>query len=73
MDVLVKILTLLILVVRLVKLLLEKFKQPKKESNIMKFRRSLKKSKSRKVFRKTASRTHKKNISTRSMRGGYRL
>jgi len=29
--------------------------------------------KSKKIFRKTASKTHKKNIPTRPMRGGIRL
>lgn len=39
----------------------------------MKYRQNLKRSKSRKIFRKSASRTHRKNMSTRSMRGGNRL
>lgn len=40
----------------------------------MKKRRTLSKNKSRKMFTRTASRTHKKNLITgRPMRGGIRL
>lgn len=39
----------------------------------MKKRRGLQKGKSRKMFKKSAKRTHVKNISPRSMRGGNRL
>ncbi len=41
----------------------------------MQRRQKLKKGKSKKVFSRTASKTHKKNrvSSGRSMRGGYRL
>ena len=41
--------------------------------NIMKFRKKIKKNTSKRIFRKTASRTHKKNTATRPMRGGIRL
>jgi len=39
----------------------------------MRGRKKLKNSKSKKLFKKTASKTHIKNINTKSMRGGYRL
>lgn len=38
----------------------------------MKYRRKLKKGKSRKLFKRTASRTHKRNVK-HVMRGGTRL
>jgi hypothetical protein len=38
----------------------------------VRFRQKLKKSKSRKLFRKTSG-THRKNIAPRVMRGGFRL
>lgn len=69
MELLIKILTLFFLVVRFFKL----FKFRKKKAKVMKYRQNLKRSKSRKIFRKSASRTHRKNMSTRSMRGGNRL
>ncbi len=37
------------------------------------YRRKMSKQKSRKVFKKSASRTHKKNLRDRPMRGGIRL
>lgn len=39
----------------------------------MKKRSSMPRKKSKKLFSKTASRTHKKNITNRPMRGGIRL
>lgn len=38
----------------------------------MRFRQKLRKSKSRRLFRKTSG-THKKNVNPRVMRGGFRL
>lgn len=38
----------------------------------MRYRQKLKKSKSRRLFRKTSG-THRKNVSPRVMRGGFRL
>jgi len=43
------------------------------EIDIMAYRKKMKKRKSKKLFSKTASRTHKKNIRNRPMRGGIRL
>ncbi len=39
----------------------------------MAYRRKMGRKRSRRVFRKSASRTHRKNISPRPMRGGIRL
>ena len=39
----------------------------------MRRRHKIKKSKSKRLFRKTAGRTHKLNVPGRVMRGGYRL
>lgn len=39
----------------------------------MAYRRKMKRSKSKRLFRKTASSTHRRNISPRPMRGGIRL
>lgn len=39
----------------------------------MKFRKKMSKKHSRKLFSKTADRTHKKNMFTSVMRGGIRL
>jgi len=39
----------------------------------MAYRKKMKKSKSKRLFRKTAQRTHKKNNRAMVMRGGYRL
>jgi len=39
----------------------------------MAYRSKMKKSKSKKLFRRTASKTNRKNIAPRPMRGGIRL
>lgn len=39
----------------------------------MKYRKKMNKGRSRKLFSKTASRVHRKNGQSRSMRGGIRL
>ncbi len=39
----------------------------------MAYRRKMSKRRSRRLFKKTGSRTHRKNISPRPMRGGIRL
>lgn len=39
----------------------------------MAYRRKMKKGRSRKLFSKTAKKTHRKNVPGRIMRGGYRL
>ncbi len=39
----------------------------------MAYRSKMRKGKSKRLFRKTASRTHRKNVSPRPMRGGIRL
>lgn len=39
----------------------------------MAFRRRMKKSKSKRLFRKTAQKTHRKNFPPRVMRGGFRI
>ena len=39
----------------------------------MVYRKKMSKGRSRKLFRKTASRTHKRNVSSRPRRGGIRL
>lgn len=39
----------------------------------MKKRRKLTRKRSKKLFKKTAGRTHRKNLSASPMRGGYRL
>lgn len=39
----------------------------------MAYRKKMGRKRSRKLFRKTASRTHARNISPRPMRGGIRL
>lgn len=39
----------------------------------MKKRQKMSRKSSRKLFRRTASRTHKKNVGIRPMRGGIRL
>lgn len=39
----------------------------------MAYRKRLSKKRSRRSFRRGASRTHKKNVRTSSMRGGYRM
>ena len=40
---------------------------------VMAYRKKISKGRSRRMFRKTASRTHKRNVSTRPRRGGIRL
>lgn len=39
----------------------------------MAFRKKMSKRRSRRVFRHTASRTHRRNVDARPMRGGIRL
>ncbi len=39
----------------------------------MAYRKKMRKSRSKRLFRATASKTHRKNISPRPMRGGIRL
>ena len=39
----------------------------------MAYRKKMRRSKSKKYFSKTASRTHKKNVRAKPMRGGIRL
>ena len=39
----------------------------------MAYRRKMRKGRSKRLFRKTAQRTHEKNAPRRIMRGGYRL